>query len=128
MEKKELTEVQKAWVADLRANPDIQGTGYLCQNGKFCCLGRAIEVFNRFHPDDPIIKTFLNDNNKKAVVYDDSMGILPPRVATWLGMKSFNGSYKDTSLTNDNDRGKTFLEIADIIEERAGELFTDVSV
>jgi hypothetical protein len=33
-------------IADLRANPDKQGYGRLRSDGKFCCLGRACDLYD----------------------------------------------------------------------------------
>ena len=54
--------------------------------------------------------------------------VLPPVVKEWAGMKHSNGSYDNeegaqmAALSSDNDNGKSFARIADIIEARYLEL------
>ena len=63
--------------------------------------------------DSPLLN---NDCGESRIVQD------------WLGMHSCDGSYglpHTRTLAIDNDNGKTFDDIASIIEERASELFRE---
>lgn len=37
-------EALKEWLADLRANPKLQGRGWLCSDGLYCCWGRLAKI------------------------------------------------------------------------------------
>jgi hypothetical protein len=94
-------EHRKLWVEALRSGKYQQAKGQLAAGGGFCCLGVACEV--------------------SGFRYDPDYISLPQDVMEWLGVAVSNGEYRDgndtTYLTDQNDTlGKTFAEIADIIE------------
>ena len=96
-------DIAEKWIADLRANPP-QTTGRLFDGNGFCCLGRLCVV-------EGAKPKFLK-------------GLSLPLSDTifWAGMKSRDGRYPGGRLVEDNDSGKTFAEIADIIEAHIDEL------
>ena len=95
--------IGKEWAADLRAGPPqakevlFDGTGYCCL-GRLCVLAGVPEILLR--------KVYLPSH----------------LILDWAGMKTPNGRYRGGSLVKDNDAGKTFAEIADIIEAHMDEL------
>lgn len=133
-------DVKQKWVAALRSGEFEQCKGTLRMGDRFCCLGVLSELAVR----DGVIQpaTALNNTDWRAsrgdgesvYVYDNEAGHLPNAVALWAGLIWEFESYDDEgtmeteanvdpdvngltlSFYND-ERGKTFSEIADLIEE-----------
>jgi hypothetical protein len=112
--------IMKKWVAALRSGEYKQCTGKLQKGNSFCCLGvltdlyiaeKGFEAFDNNSPDMQI-----NDDGELKGMF------LPGIVQKWAKIKDGNAPLPDTSLTTLNDRGKSFLEIAGIIEDRYKEL------
>lgn len=109
-------EIAELWVKDLRTNPP-QAQERLFNGRGHCCLGRLCELF------PGIVKTKREDAEGKTVfLFDGGKFLLPKTVQQWAGMKSSEGRYNSVSLSSDNDNGKSFAEIADIIEAHVDEL------
>lgn len=103
-------EIKAKWLEALRSGEYQQGRRSLHADGSYCCLGVLCDISNL-------------DTWKHRVdgiyAYFDCEGFLPSTVADWAGLES-RGAYGDEEvnhLAEDNDNGKSFLEIADIIEE-----------
>ena len=117
---------QKLWLKALRSGKFKQGKNALNRNSHYCCLGVACEVF----------KEHLSTIKKyeTSVEYDGEFGQLPLAINNLLRLYNvegdifpFSGGGKLKSLVDLNDRyGKTFSEIADIIEENAKYYFKNV--
>jgi hypothetical protein len=106
-------DIAEKWIADLRANPP-QAMGQLFDGNGHCCLGRLCVL----HGLTPERRT---DNGEYRFLGEAFK--LPTKVMNWAGMKTHDGRYpKDGLLPEDNDSGKTFTEIADIIEAHVDEL------
>lgn len=110
----------KAWVAALRSGNYRQGIGKLKQNDRYCCLGVACELYQQAVGDlwvraEVTGVTYYNNNNEN----------LPDEVQKWLGLVSEWGANAADieALTDKNDTGKSFAEIADIIESEPEGLF-----
>jgi hypothetical protein len=54
--------------------------------------------------------------------FDNENEFLPKSVKEWAGLKNSKGRFKKTSLVAINDLGKTFEEIAYIIEKNVDKL------
>ena len=122
------------WVEELRSGRYRQGTGRLRDtDNKFCCLGVACDLFfrttgkGRWVPQlETSSFTFMVDDNGSDVA-------LPKGVRDWLGLASASGGMKQRihngvtrqSLTNINDDGVSFDEIANIIESDIDQLIVD---
>ena len=114
-------EVAEAWVKDLRETTAKQTSGMLFDGVGYCCLGRLCVVlgvgFTRA-PDDSEWYWLIDDGSGKGDVLSQS-------VTDEAGMKSKTGifcepdkpEYQPFDLAQLNDQGKTFKEIADIIEK-----------
>lgn len=119
----ELTENQKAWVAALRSGEFRHGK-YTLQNGDcYCCLGVLCVVAEKHGVK---VNKFSDGWLVGSSLYSQA------QVRGWVGMATHNGAILDplrcrnmylTEL-NDND-GKSFAQIADIIEQNAESLFTN---
>jgi len=114
----------KKWLKALLSDEYKQGKGFLCQRGesfnKFCCLGVACDLYQQEIGDLEILEMA---NHKDILYYDEERCELPSKVQNWLGLKSYEGEYNSNSLIDDNDQGKTFPEIVEIIKEYEEELF-----
>lgn len=123
--KNDVHAARKLWVEDLRSDP-AQCNGALCEldGGKpagWCCLGRACEVFCRSE-HQLRLKDF---DGKRSYAGADTT--LPDEVAEWLGLQNTAGRWNqgDGSLWWMNDSGRSFAEIADVIESAPPGLFVE---
>lgn len=115
-----LNDNAKKWVAALRSGKYEQTNSQLMKDGKYCCLGVACEVAME---------------EGSIGHYDGGRGSLPETVRIWLQLDTDSGRYisnltPNTTwyLVNDNDSlGKSFSEIADIIESEPEGLFIQVA-
>lgn len=129
----------KAWVEVLRSGEYQQTRSILHRKEKineefvdsFCCLGVACDMAVKAGviPEGEGRSSFAS-----IIAYGDVDSILPQEVADWLGLASIRGDYEvegfelKTALTSDNDNGKSFAEIADIIESEPKGLFKEEPV
>jgi hypothetical protein len=117
-------DIKNIWVEELRSGKYEQNRGALRNNGRdreFCCLGVLCDIHAKltktakweFVPEEGMNWYRLNDT---SIGRDD--GVLPYFVKEWADMKSPTGDISETEcLSAYNDSGKTFNELADIIEE-----------
>lgn len=130
-------EIKERWIAELESGKWEQTNGFLAldDTNKRCCLGVLCDIA----VEDGIVQRDVTRDSfgvAKTVVYrgfeKDSVGttaVLPEEVMVWADIDSDNGSY-DTSetknskrprseaLSQDNDLGKSFQDIANIIREK----------
>lgn len=126
-----MTEEQKEririWIKDLRDHPELQGKGMLrTSDNKFCCLGRACEVYRLETGEGEWSEIVENvdeyEENKLGFIFytrsDKEGKTLPRSVMYWFGFDEEDpkvGTSKYLSEYND-DVGMSFSEIANIIE------------
>jgi hypothetical protein len=121
-----LTEVQQHWVDALRSGEYEQCEGGLRnKKDKRCCLG----VLTQLYIDDghELRASYSNVWGKWEYGENKERNYLLPEVTKWAGLANNAGGYQNRALTDDNDSGKTFAEIADIIEANADTLFISFS-
>lgn len=116
--------IKQLWIEDLLANQDKQTTGGLLSEitGNSCCLGRLCLLAEK---EGIVDRVGTTDGGWVKFGNDWSTGYLPPQVQDWAELSSEAGeyvspedtSYAEGSLAEDNDNGKTFAEIAEIIRE-----------
>ncbi len=96
-------EIAMKWVEALRSGNYKQGTGYLKNNDKFCCLGVLCDISQLGEWD--------------GNYYENKLSTLPNKVREWAGMNSDLGENYElkNTLSNYNDTGYSFEKIADII-------------
>ena len=127
-----LNQNAKKWLEALRSGKYQQTKSALCDVGngepdRFCCFGVACDLYFQEHPE------------LKSEIYDDrfyprrkflgELEVLPHQVQAWLGLRTSTGDYGSDyvgALTEDNDEGKTFEEIATIIESEPARLFAEL--
>lgn len=106
--------LRKKWVEALRSGEYNQCRGSLKDGTGYCCLGVACEVFG-----------MVPDYKNGMFRYWGNASWLPPIVKEAFGLNTCFGDFNDKtqSLTVLNDNGKSFAEIADIIESEPEGLF-----
>lgn len=94
-------EVKAKWIAALRSGEYQQCKGKLKDHeGGYCCLGVLAKIEPRLAEPDPDGDELLSRDSWTA------MG----------GSTRYDGSLSQTVLSDKNDQGETFAEIADFIE------------
>lgn len=132
-------DIADKWVKRLRDGGIEQCSGSLAINDARCCLGVLCDIAAEENPE-----TFFWGDPKDAFEEQDlimfgesiegsrsfgskdsrrSRAVLPESVATWAGLMSTTGFIQgrgdfDDKLTVLNDKGVSFTEIADIIEQQ----------
>jgi hypothetical protein len=126
-------ELRKKWIAALRSGRYEQGQVYLKSKIGYCCLGVAAEVVGEefqqmsFEPEE----WYLIDDDGLA-----EYSLLPYRVTKAYGLRGSIGNFLESvdlgrsdsitdSLADMNDRGFTFSEIANFIEQHPEQVFVD---
>lgn len=106
-------EIKAQWLTALRSGEYVQGTGGLRSTGdEFCCLGVLCDLAAKVG-----VAEWEQDSYRLLYDMDGTSAILPESVQKWAGVSS-HGDYGDGYLASDNDsRGLSFSQIADIIEE-----------
>jgi hypothetical protein len=106
-------EIARRWTDRLRNRDIPQGAGCLgMPHGRRCCLGVLCDIAVEDDVIDP-----PRTESLWSFTYAGAHGSLPTQVTAWAGMLTREGIYDaDCSLMADNDNGKTFLELADIID------------
>lgn len=133
-------EIRDRWVAALRSGDYQQGQHLLRaqtpDGDKLCCLGVLCElaVADGVIPE-PVLKgqTWGQENDYYVYGDDEDGSLLPDVVARWADVKDASGAFDDNpiaappvdeqddgyyleTLAGLNDEGKTFGEIAELIE------------
>lgn len=107
-------DIAEKWIKALKSGKYKQTSGYLRKDDGFCCLGVLCNLHAKEHPK--IAKTQTNPN-----VYLGQMCVLPDSVKQWAEMDTDNGLiYNGKShgcLSEMNDQGKSFKEIAEVIKQ-----------
>lgn len=122
-------EIKQRWIQALRSGKYEQDRGVLrsVQTDGFCCLGVLCDLYIQDHSDAQWEHGIGDD---RFALYGET-GVLPCSVMTWAGLTDTNPSVKvpnddDTvycgncgsSLAGLNDLGRSFEQIAQIIEEQ----------
>jgi len=109
----------REWVKALRSGRYTQTTGQLAKpDDGHCCLGVACRVVKRLVPGLVKVSQFMG-----LVEFNGHDSELPLEVRDVLGLQDSAGRFNGEALAYLNDRGKTFEEIADVIESRPAGLF-----
>jgi hypothetical protein len=128
-------EIKKAWVKALRSGEYAQSTGALCNLKNvgtesrdeyavkgYCCLGVLTDLavkaevaqWERSGDGLPVqgVRETIEPGINTVVT-----ALLPQNVMDWAGLEQTNPLIRGKSLASMNDEGKSFEEIADVIEE-----------
>jgi len=126
-------EIADVWVEALRSGGYTQGKYTLKTNPDtptHCCLGVLCEIYQQQNPTNPlectassITKDLGNGayEHLDAVSFNSEFEVLPIRVQEWAGLGSAEGlliiNDCRTSLAQQNDKGASFAELADLIKD-----------
>jgi hypothetical protein len=116
--------VKKLWVCALRSGEFKQGKGFLSRDGKYCALG-VLSVLAMLEGEC----TYSEDNGVGR--FDNRRFRLSYNVMKWAGIAQEGERFlnpqelgvllklkkKETSILELNDNGKSFSQIARIIED-----------
>lgn len=118
-------EARKIWLAALRSGQYEQCQGALGRGGRYCCLGVLCEEFIKH--EGAVLELGCDQAGDKT--YDLCTGTPPETVRKWVGLRDDEGCIPgDGSLVDRNDSGKSFSEIADVIESNPPGLYWETYV
>lgn len=124
------TELQRAWLDDLKKTRAKQGDTFLHSENGWCCLGRLCHVgrikqaekefdaseYVNYFPFDGMVRS-LDSTMRERVQLRDSIGTA--RKVFYIDDHRF------LTLTDANDGGRTFKQIAAAIEADPENFFTN---
>jgi hypothetical protein len=117
-------EIKTKWLAALRSGEYKQGMGALhnIAEDSYCCLGVLCDIYAKEHQESENVRRPHPDSGETEMFYDES-AVAPDLIVSWAGIQDGNPYIKvdnkyNRSVRQLNDNGKTFEEIADIIEEQ----------
>jgi hypothetical protein len=107
-------QIKQKWVDALRSGDYQQGQCYLRTNSGFCCLGVLCDLYGKENNVE------WQHNEVVGYFYENHSFSLPSSVLEWAGLEYCNPRVDDetNSLAGLNDKGSTFIEIANLIEEQ----------
>jgi hypothetical protein len=108
-------DIKKKWVAALRSGKYSQGQFALRNNNGFCCLGVLCDI----HRKETGEGSWKENEYKTGKA--SQLGLLPRPVMKWASLsRNYGIRVKGFTLTAMNDeRGSSFSQIADVIEQHA---------
>ena len=106
-------QIKQKWVDALRSGDYQQTKGRLRKEDEFCCLGVLCDLYAKENNVE------WQHNEVDGYFYGNHGFIPPSSVVEWSGIADSNPLVNDEidTLAGLNDRGSTFNEIADLIEE-----------
>ena len=107
-------QIKQKWVSALRSGDYQQGQNYLRTDNGFCCLGVLCDLYGKENNAEWNLA-----NNGHNYEFQDKESHLPSSVIEWAGVEDSNPYIIGGigTLSGLNDKGFTFNEIADLIEE-----------
>ena len=119
--------IKKKWLKALRSGEYQQGKYWLKKADSFCCLGVLCDI----HAKETKDYWCREDEKYNGEVWslDGYPDHLPPKVIEWAGLKVSHGAsvevdFEDNGIRTlslpelNDDYGRSFKEIADLIEEQ----------
>ena len=115
--KEQQAENRRTWVEALRSGKYKQASGQLRIGDAFCCLGVACDISGLGS---------WNEYSEYSTHIDGGQGYkLPASLMDYLGLRTPTGDFEMTNLSSMNDNGKSFEEIADVIEREPERLLRE---
>lgn len=120
-------QIKENWLKALRSGEYSQTSERLHQGDGFCCLGVLTDLYLKENNEEWKVvyedKKIYGITNMWCHVITSETQVLPDRVVEWAGLDNRypgvyvkeKGSYAELAALN--DKGMTFNEIADLIEE-----------
>ena len=123
--------IAKQWIQILRSGKFKQTTKYLSrkeennQDYSYCCLGILCELMKKGNNKKSLKIKEIGGHKEYGI--EQSSGVLPREVIKWSEIKSVNVNYLNSknissSLIRENDQGKSFKQIANIIKHHWKEM------
>lgn len=110
-------EIKKYWIKALKSGDYQQGRHYLRDGDKFCCLGVLCDLAEKAE----VLSSTVIAGHAGTWYRGRETGskkVLPEEVLEWAGIFNVNPLVGKHTLAYANDaEGKTFTEIADLIEK-----------
>lgn len=111
-------EVKQLWLDALRSGEYRQTEEVLHDDKGFCCLGVLTDLYRQqiggaWVDNDLGYYEFIDVNHR-----DNETDILPWTVVNWAGLKDQVPHLADNYISDLNDQGMSFKEIANLIEEQ----------
>ena len=119
-------DIIELWTDALESGKYKQCTSVLSRNGRYCCLGVLCELYcENVKNIKQIIITDYEDGPRTSVQYGQYTQILGSEVMNWVGLRGNSGNSVSTEdhLSDLNDNGTTFKEIAQIIKTNKDNYF-----
>jgi hypothetical protein len=108
-------EIAEKWVAALRSGKYTQTKEMLRSNeDRFCCLGVLCDISGLGEWLQPIWSSQSRSYTVDGAYKSD---FLPEAVMQWADIKTSNGVVNGKSLAQLNDEGRSFENIASVIEQ-----------
>jgi hypothetical protein len=106
-------DIKKKWIKALRSGEFKQGNGELCNiaSNEYCCLGVLCEITRQDNPQIKRTKEGHYSLHKK----DSVDGQFDSAMLTYFGIAA---ETQNKLIDMNDERGKSFKEIADYIEEK----------
>ena len=128
--------IQKEWIRRLREHPERQTEGMLAakvgDSYKACCLGEGLLTLCEANKIEPMWKTRFDSDtvylHSVTPEDDEEYHVLKRNDFEGLGLRDQNGSFEEAlenyaCLTEMNDDGVSWSEIADYIEQNPENVF-----
>lgn len=111
-------EVKEKWLKALRSGEYIQARAALRNKDSYCCLGVLCDLYRK-EVGGEWIEEYTNFDQTFIAEGISESYFLPLQVQEWAGLSSHRGwesSDREDSLADMNDTGRSFEEIAQVIE------------
>jgi hypothetical protein len=107
-------QIKQKWLNALRSGDYQQGQFYLRTDNGFCCLGVLCDLYAKENQLE-----WEHSSYKDVYMFQDTVTFLPLSVIEWSDIADSNPYVNGGigTLSGLNDKGFTFNEIADLIEE-----------
>ena len=118
--------IANKWIKALKSGEYNQTTDYLKQDTGFCALGVLCDLAVKEGIIPEPKKVFECDGITEMYSFLGSVATPPSKVLTWAGLNTDKGEFSEglqrISISQLNDEGYTFLDIADKIKEHKEQL------
>lgn len=115
--------IKEKWIDALESGEYVQGRSALrTPDDNFCCLGVLCALYDQENKSPISVSSYWCQDVIGNWMFMGDRGTLPQAVQDWAGLNHPAGRYDKGEfhpwLSYDNDSGKTFKEIANIIREK----------
>jgi hypothetical protein len=110
--------VKEMWLNALRSGEYSQTQGHLKTPYGFCCLGVLCDLYSKEIGDTEWEKSEYYESGATAEYFEGKQEFLPESVVNWAGFVCEDPTIpsEQKKLSELNDEGMSFKEIADLIE------------